>query len=142
MVAGKGRRADWAELPFSLKRILPQYLLVLDDYLKLQPHRGAKIAYLAVGASTNTQVMHRLYELAIETLRNAVPCPFGQELMILEVRITSIFRLLACLNSFVFDFLLRMRLSANNLNWFILKECLVRTSPNWRRIVDTYYCGF
>lgn len=121
---GKGRRADWAELPFSEKRILPQYLLDLEDYIKMQPLRGAKIAYLAVGASTNTRS-------CIASMIGDWPC--GNAVPVLSTAGTDLgspnyqqlSALLACLNSFVFDFLLRMRLSANNLNWFILKECLL-----------------
>ncbi len=130
---GKGRRADWAELPFSEKKILPQYLLELNDYLKMQPERGAKIAYLAVGAATNTRS-------CIAAMIGDWPC--GNAVPVLSTGIDEIGNprykhlaaLLACLNSFVFDFLLRMRLSANNLNWFILKECLV---PDLARLAQS-----
>lgn len=121
---GKGRRADWAELPFAEKKILPQYLLDLSDYLKMQPDRGAKIAYLAVGAATNARS-------CIAAMIGDWPC--GNAVPVLSTgvgetgnhRYEHLAALLACLNSFVFDFLLRMRLSANNLNWFILRECLI-----------------
>ncbi len=130
---GKGRRADWAELPFAEKKILPQYLLDLNDYLKMQPERGAKIAYLAVGAATNTRS-------CIAAMIGDWPC--GNAVPVFSTGIDKtgnpkyehLAALLACLNSFVFDFLLRMRLSANNLNWFILKECLV---PDLTRVAQS-----
>ncbi|MCC7530272.1 MAG: hypothetical protein IT342_17240 [Candidatus Melainabacteria bacterium] len=130
---GKGRRADWAELPFAEKKILPQYLLDLNDYLKMQPERGAKIAYLAVGASTNTRS-------CIAAMIGDWPCGNAVPVLSTGVDLTGSPRyehlaaLLACLNSFVFDFLLRMRLSANNLNWFILKECFV---PDLTRVAQS-----
>jgi len=119
---GKGRRAAWGELSFDEKRILPQYLLKLEDYLAMQPERGAKIAYLAVGAATNSRS-------CIASMIGDWPC--GNAAPVLSTgnggagSYEQLAALLACLNSFVFDYLLRMRLSANNLNWFILKECLV-----------------
>lgn len=120
---GKGRRAEWAELPFSEKNILPQYLLDLDTYIELQPHRGAKVAYLAVGASTNSRSCIAAM-IGDWPCGNAVPVlTFANEASSDHLELLQ--SLLATLNSFVFDFLLRLRLSANNLNWFILKECLV-----------------
>lgn len=120
---GKGRRAEWSELPFGEKKMLPQYLLDVDTYVEMQPDRGAKVAYLAVGASTNSRS-------CIAAMIGDWPC--GNSVPVLTpaedasvVRLEFLASLLGCLNSFVFDYLLRLRLSANNLNWFILKECLV-----------------
>ncbi len=128
---GKGRRADWAELPFEVKQVLPQYLLELETYLDMQPERGAKIAYLAVGASTNSRSCIAAM-IGDWPCGNAVPVlsTSSQTVWPAEVDKTAdryghMAALLACLNSFVFDYLLRLRLSANNLNWFILKECLI-----------------
>lgn len=120
---GKGRSAEWTELPFGEKHMLPQYLLDVDSYLESQPDRGAKVAYLAVGASTNSRS-------CIASLIGDWPC--GNSVPVLtpssgagEERNAFLSALLACLNSFVFDYILRLRLSANNLNWFILQECLL-----------------
>lgn len=131
---GKGRRAEWLDLPFGEKCILPQYLLDLDTYLDLQPERGAKVAYLSVGASTNSRS-------CIAAMIGDWPC--GNAVPVLTIdsadgaqRIANLAALLGTLNSFVFDYFLRLRLSANNLNWFILKECfapdLMQLSANSR----------
>ncbi|MBX9952903.1 MAG: hypothetical protein K2Y39_27265 [Candidatus Obscuribacterales bacterium] len=119
---GKGRRAEWSELPFWQKSILPQYLLDLDTYIELQPERGVKIAYLAVGASTNSRT-------CIAAMIGDWPCGNSVPALTIGVddassKVALLTALLGCINSFVFDYLLRLRLSANNLNWFILKECL------------------
>ena len=119
-LSGKGRRADWSEIEFGNKALLPQYTIELADYLSMQPERGAKIAYLAVGASTNARS-------CIAAMIGDWPC--GNSVPVLSTGAKNnhvqLCVLLACLNSYVFDYLLRMRLSANNLNWFILKECLI-----------------
>lgn len=118
---GTGRRAIWNDLTFSNKQILPQYLMRLTDYLELQPARGLKLTYLAVGAATNSRSL-------ISSVIGDWPC--ANSVPVLDIdhdrnifsRENFIFALAACLNSFVFDFALRMRLSSNNLNWFILQE--------------------
>lgn len=120
---GKGRRAEWTELPFGEKHMLPQYLLDVDSYFQAQPDRGAKVGYLAVGASTNSRS-------CIAALIGDWPCGNAVPVLIPssgdgEERNAFLSALLACLNSFVFDYFLRLRLSANNLNWFILQECLL-----------------
>lgn len=119
-LSGKGRRAEWAEVDFGNKALFPQYTIDLADYLSIQPERGAKIGYLAVGASTNARS-------CIAAMIGDWPC--GNSVPVLSTGSQNnhdrLCVLLACLNSYVFDYLLRMRLSANNLNWFILKECLI-----------------
>lgn len=121
---GKGRRAIWNDLAITKKQISPQYLIRLTDYLQLQPMRGSKLAYLAVGAATNSRTF-------ISSVIGDWPCANSVPVLDLVVndsrkmyaRSNFIFALAACMNSFVFDFMLRMRLSSNNLNWFILQEC-------------------
>ncbi|MBC7998980.1 MAG: hypothetical protein IAF58_13605, partial [Leptolyngbya sp.] len=120
---GKGRRAIWNDLAFTEKQISPQYLMRLSDYLQMQPVRGSKLAYLAVGAATNSRTF-------ISSVIGDWPC--ANSVPVLDFVVESsqkmyassncIFALAACMNSLVFDFTLRMRLSSNNLNWFILQE--------------------
>lgn len=120
---GKGRTAEWSDLEFERKQILPQYLLDLNTYNAMQPSRGPKLAYLAVGAATNSRS-------CISAMIGDWPC--GNSVPVLSVvdgngnqqsDVGLLLSLLACMNSFVFDYVLRLRLSSNNLNWFILKEC-------------------
>lgn len=115
---GKGRRAEWSELDFADKSILPQYTMDLSDYQSMQTERGAKLAYLAVGASTNSRS-------CIAAMIGDWPCGNSVPVLSMGAHHDQLCALLACLNSYVFDYLLRMRLSANNLNWFILQECLI-----------------
>ncbi len=114
-VHGKGRQALWLPVPDG--RIMPQYLLAAKDY---DSTAGAlKVGFLGVGSATNVRSM-------IAACLGSYPC--GNSVPTFHCRDSKIALLLtACLNSFVFDYMLRMRLVGNNLNYFILQEsCLPR----------------
>jgi N-6 DNA Methylase len=109
-VHGKGRQALWS--PVSDKRILPQYLVSQKNFDAADG--DLKVGFLGVGSATNTRSMIAAC-LGGYPCGNSVPtiqCPDPRTALVLT----------ACLNSFVFDYLLRMRLVGNNLNYFILQE--------------------
>ncbi|MBS1954320.1 MAG: Eco57I restriction-modification methylase domain-containing protein [Cyanobacteria bacterium SZAS-4] len=109
-VHGKGRQALWLPVPDG--RIMPQYLLAAKDYDV--EHNALKVAFLGVGSSTNVRSM-------IAACLGCYPC--GNSVPTFHCADSKIALLLtACLNSFVFDYMLRMRLVGNNLNYFILQE--------------------
>ena len=108
-VAGKGRRAIWT--PGS--SLNPQYLVLADKL----PDRTAhlKVGYLAVGSPTNSRSM-------IAACLGGFPC--GNSVPVLRSPDASDSLLLAALlNSFVFDYVLRLKMSGNNVNFFLLQEC-------------------
>ncbi len=112
-IHGKGRRALW--LPVPDQRIRPQYLLNAKDYSP--EFAGLKIGFLGVGSATNVRSMIAAC-LGNYPCGNSVPTFSGS-----NPKIALLFA--ACLNSFVFDFVLRLRLVGNNLNYFILQECFL-----------------
>jgi hypothetical protein len=124
-VSGKGRRATWRKPAVEAIGLGPQYLVKLDVFRQRAVGRGVKVGFLAVGSATNQRTM-------IATCLSEVACGNSVPVFALEppepsdVGFTSEeshLALSACLNSFVFDFVLRRRMSGNNLNYFILEEC-------------------
>jgi hypothetical protein len=117
-ISGRGGNQSLFELIFHReKRILPQFLLPLKNSQCLPEPARLKVGYLAVGSPTNVRTM-------IASALHAVPC--GNSVPVLldegdEVR--HVLSLVACLNSFVFDYFLRMRMTGNNLNYYLLEEC-------------------
>jgi hypothetical protein len=76
-----------------------------------------KVGYLAVGSPTNARSM-------IAACVGAFPC--GNSVPVLINRsIKESLLLVALLNSFVFDYVLRSKMSGNNINLFLLKECFL-----------------
>jgi hypothetical protein len=98
------------------KAIVPHYLVkpnAKNGHLKQE---NLKVGYLAVGASTNARTM-------IASSLHLIPCGNSVPVFELEGGLLETLGLTACLNSFVFDYCLRMRLTGNNINYFLLQEC-------------------
>lgn len=116
-VSGKGRRAIWKDIPLENKVFEPQYLISLDDYKEQEKAlRGNKIGFMGIGSATNTRSMYA-------TLIGDTPC--GNAVPTLQPEkheVASILSLVACLNSFVYDYVLRCRLGGINLNKFVVAE--------------------
>jgi len=116
-VSGKGRTAIWRELPFKDKVFEPQYLLSVSDYLRQERAlRGNKIAFMRIGSATNTRSMYA-------SLVSDMPC--GHSIFTLqptESDVVHVLSLVACLNSFIYDYSLRCRLGGINLSYFIIAE--------------------
>lgn len=123
-VNGRGRRAIWKDCTESQVKFGPQYFVRLSDFNSAKTVKGFKIGYLAVGSDTNKRTM-------IASCLNEVACGNAVPVISLTeqgnkahchraVRLQLV--LTAILNSFVFDFALRRRMSGNNLNYFVLKE--------------------
>jgi len=116
-VSGKGRGAIWRELPFENKVFEPQYLMSLDTYMKQEKVlRGNKVGFMGIGSATNTRSMYA-------SLIGDMPC--GNAVPILQPEkgdIVYVLSLVACLNSFVYDYALRCRLGGINLNYFVVAE--------------------
>lgn len=117
-VSGKGRTAEWREIPLGDKVFEPQYLMssaqaeaVISD---------PKIAFMAIGSASNRRSMICSFVDAL---------PTGHSLSILRSRSNSrhgelvrTLALTAILNSYVNDAMLRYRLGGLNISSFILAE--------------------
>lgn len=122
-VSGKGRQAVWLSVPDG--KIMPQYLLPHDLYENSS--ETLKVGFLGVGCSTNSRSMIAacLGDYPCGNSVGTFSCPDDRTALLLT----------ALLNSFVFDYVLRMRLVGNNLNYFILQDCYL---PQSDRLVDDW----
>jgi hypothetical protein len=119
-ISGKGRTAVWRDVPFSSKQIEPQFLVQEETYASWpKASHALKIGFMDVTSSTNS----RTFVGAI------IPdCPANHKtptLLVASGNTSKTLLALAALNSFVFDYALRIRLSGLSLGWFILEECPV-----------------
>ena len=113
-VSGKGRGAIWREIPWDRKQIEPQYLMAERNYRTAALQKTApKIAVMDITSSTNSRTM------IVSPLAN-VPC--GHSIGVLNCAASDCLSLSAILNSFIYDFALRMRFSGLHASWFILEE--------------------
>jgi hypothetical protein len=112
---GKGRQARWIKNnPDS--DLGPQYLLNINDYrAQWTVHSPLKLGFLSTGSATNTRTM----------IASAIPdFPCGNSVPVVRsFDAVQALLLVASFNSFVFDFVLRSKMSGNNLNFFLLQEC-------------------
>ena len=115
-LSGTGVRAKWAHHKTERFELNPQFLM----HHSLIKHNGIgvhlRIGYRAIARSTDA----RSFIGAI-----IPPFPCGNAVLTLHLDRGSVDDLLcvaAFLNSFVFDWVLRQRLGATNLNWYILAE--------------------
>ena len=123
-ISGTGLRAKWDYSQLDNLRWNPQYLM--DAEVAAQGRVGfsrLKIGYREVARSTDARSF-------IGAVLPSFPC--GHKVPILHLgdsAIDSIANAMALLNSFVFDWLVRQRLGAAALAWYVLAEApLPRTS--------------
>lgn len=121
-VSGKGRSAVWRDIPFEEKIIEPQFLMSYADYVSAtdkngnpKTARGLKPCYMDVGSATNSRTM-------ISSAVWDFPCGNKVPLLIPNKGEAAGIALVACLDSFVFDFAIRNRLGGLTINYFIAEE--------------------
>jgi len=121
-VSGKGRSALWRDIPFEEKIIEPQFLMSYADYVcatdkngNPKTTRGLKPCYMDVGSATNSRTM-------ISSAVWDFPCGNKVPLLIPNKGEAAGLALVACLDSFVFDFAIRNRLGGLTINYFIAEE--------------------
>ena len=116
-VSGKARTAIWREIPFEDKVLEPQYLIPLETYYKRgKVLRGDKIAFMRVSSATNTRSM---YAALVGDM------PSGHTIAMLQPAakdVVGTLSLMACLNSFTYDYALRCRLGGLDLTYSVLSE--------------------
>jgi hypothetical protein len=116
-VSGKGRTAVWRDIPWDNKVIEPQYLMSNQGFVNSQvEHRRLKVGYIKVTASTNTRTVFTSTILDI-------PCGESIHLILLNPYLKSLI-VSALLNSFAFDYQIRLRLGGLNLTNYILEESI------------------
>jgi hypothetical protein len=125
-VRGRGRTAVWRDISSDDKTIEPQFLMLADFYREYYPRRvGLKPCMMKVTSATNSRTMVAccLDDLpggdAIWTMRSAV------------ANADELLSAVGLLNSFAFDFCIRLRLAGLNLTLGILEECPVPPFEKW-----------
>ncbi len=116
-LSGTGLRAKWDHSDLGNLRWNPQYLMAVEDAQE-RPGRESqlKVGYRRVARSTDMRSF-------IGACLPAFPC--GDKAPILRLRghaIASVCNAVASLNSLVFDWLVRHRLGAASLDWYVLAE--------------------
>lgn len=116
-VSGKGRTAVWREIPWDQKQIEPQFLMAASTYLERDTIRGRgfKASIMDVTSSTNSRTV-------IANALDGVPCGHKSPTLSLERGPQETPALVAVLDSFAFDYLIRLKLGGNSLIWSVLGE--------------------
>lgn len=123
-VSGKGRKAEWRNIPFMEKTIEPQYLMGIANYQGSSDEQsktisGLKVGFLAIGSATNSRSMFAGL---------VANFPAGNSVAVLKSsNSTRTIALMTALNSFAYDFVLRNRLGGLNLNYFVVAETPIPT---------------
>ena len=123
-VSGKGRRAVWRDIPWERKHVEPQFLMALGQCMERLGTAMArqKLAVMDVTSSTNVRTM-------IAAPVAGVPC--GHSIGVLNLAEEAMcVPVGAFLNSFVYDFCLRVRFTGLHTSWFILDETPFPKSPD------------
>ena len=120
-VSGRGRAAVWRDIPRSSEHFEPQYLMCHEH--QESAGVGSKLAIMNISSSTNSRTM-------IVSVVAAMPC--SHSIGVLRCSPSNCAPLSAVLNSFVYDFALRVRFSGLNASWFILTETPLLPFDNCR----------
>lgn len=114
-VRGSGRSAEWRALNFDQKEMIPHYFVAQQDWL----HVGLRGGFCDVTGPTNERSM------LAAMVPSSFPCGNTVPVVKLQPDISSLHLLLVTLlNSFVFDWLLRFRVT-NHTNFFLLEPLAV-----------------
>ena len=121
-VSGKGRSAVWREIPWSDKKIEPQFLMRLSAFAShsIEMAGGVRTCFMDVTSATNRRTM----------ISAVIPnYPAGNKVPLLRTN-RSPAVLTAALNSTAFDWGIRQRLGGTTLNYFIVEETALPTPAN------------
>ena len=110
-VSGKGRSAVWRRMTAGSRQIHPQYLMAKEHVPFARDQM--KVAIMDITSSTNTRTM-------IASALAGLPC--GHSIGVLKCSAERANQISAALNSYVYDFALRVRFSGLHNSWFMLEE--------------------
>lgn len=117
-VSGKGRGSVWNEIDWKRKVIMPQYLMRSSDFFnhgRKEGKRGVgRVTIMDVTGSTNART-------AIAAMTPFVPN--GHSAPLLFSKAPDV--LVSVLNSFAFDFVVRLKLPGNHLVWTLLDDMVL-----------------
>lgn len=133
-VSGRGRSAEWREIPHDSKVIEPQYLISKPKFDSWDGRvRGLRLGFMSIGSSTNSRT-------GVGCILPELPC--GNSVSVLSVAGGNLEKTLftaGAVSSFAFDFAFRARVGGINLNWFILEESVIpiTSDPALTALVQT-----
>ena len=131
-VSGKGRSAVWREIPWKYKYIDPQYLMYSADFDSTVDSIAPKILHMRVTSSTNSRT-------AIGSFVYGMPA--GDTAASLRTEnLWDALALTAILNSIVFDFITRTRLTGLHLDYHVMEQNplpIIRRCHFYRALVET-----
>ena len=128
-IRGRGRAAEWQAIPWNAKYLRPQYLIKRENATTCCNSSGPKLGFLSIGSGTNS----RSFCCAVVP---DLPCGNSVGTLQIEGNTTRLLELQWRLASFVFDYVVRLRLTGVNLNAFVIEECPITVSkPNARELV-------
>ena len=132
-VSGKGRSAVWRDIPWDRKVIEPQYLMgvsAFDEHTGAAPDQRSRLAVMDITSATNMRT----------AIASAIPwTPCGNSAPVLEV--DPPFTLAAIISSYAFDFAARRSLTGLHLNYFILAELALPSSPESAKVLNALALG-
>ncbi len=115
-VSGKGRTAEWRDIPWERKVVDPQFLMGTEAS-KIAIDVPLRLPIMNIGSATNSRT---IYATAITDF----PC--NHALNPTRVRnLENVFTLNLLLNSFMIDHQVRLRLTGLNISFFVLDEISV-----------------
>ena len=114
-VSGKGRGAVWREIPWERKQVEPQFLMEESVYRKRTEEAYVpKVLHMRVGSATNARTSIATFACGVPSGDTAASfyCP----------QLEDNFLLVAVLNSFAFDFVMRNRLTGLHLDYHVWEQ--------------------
>lgn len=132
-VSGRGRSAEWRDMPWESKRIEPQYLMALSTAIENDMPLGIKAPMMNIASATNerTAICSVISSMPCNHALNPVRASPGKR----NVELSTIaFAVVA--NSFAFDFLVRARLGGLNLSFFVLDETAMPTPSASEAVIE------
>ena len=117
-VSGKGRGSVWRDIEYPEKPIEPQYIISREGYLSSSKRvAGLKLHHMQVASATNARTAFAVPLLDSPSVESAPAiCSLVQNRCL---------ALASIINSFAFDFQVRLRCSGLHLNWHILAQSII-----------------
>ena len=114
-LSGKGRTAVWRDNSWENKEIIPQFLMSQANYTaRVIPPNISKCSHMRVASATNSRT-------AISSALFGIPAN-DKAAVFYSSQVYSVLGLNSIMNSLVFDFITRVRLTGLGLDYHVLKQ--------------------